>query len=296
MTFEDRFDRPPETLDRQPLLDTPDIHVVDVRCSAPSGPWSPTEAGTGFGVVFVRSGCFRREVNGVEDVLDPTNAYFERPGDEQRVAHPAGGGDRCTGIAVSAEIAATLWGGEPGLPDRPAATTPDLDLSARRLVASARTGDDAFADCERALMLVAALVGRRAAERIESGRPATARARHALVEDAREAIARDPRSGLVELARGVASSPHHLSRTFHALTGETVSGYRRRLRVRLALERIADGERDLAGLAVELGFADAAHLARTVRAEVGDSPSSLRRELARLAPGPAGAARSDAVS
>ncbi|WP_222866061.1 helix-turn-helix domain-containing protein [Micromonospora sp. AP08] len=39
------------------------------------------------------------------------------------------------------------------------------------------------------------------------------------------------------------------------------------------------GAESLAGLAAELGFADQAHLTRTVRAQLGDTPGRLRRLL-----------------
>jgi AraC-like DNA-binding protein len=97
-----------------------------------------------------------------------------------------------------------------------------------------------------------------------------------VVSQAKAALAADPRLGLVELSRVTGCSPHHLSRVFARLTGLTVSQYRNRLRVSLALERVAGGERDLAGLAGDLGFADHAHLTRTVRAATGRTPSALR--------------------
>ena len=53
-----------------------------------------------------------------------------------------------------------------------------------------------------------------------------------------------------------------------------------RLRARAALERLAGGERDLARLAADAGFADQAHLCRVVRAETGTTPSALREALA----------------
>ena len=52
-----------------------------------------------------------------------------------------------------------------------------------------------------------------------------------------------------------------------------------RLRVRAALDRCAEGERELARLAAELGFADQAHLTRAVRAETGTTPAALRAAL-----------------
>ena len=90
----------------------------------------------------------------------------------------------------------------------------------------------------------------------------------------------NPRIGVRELARAVAVSPHHLSRIFSARTGESISRYRNRIRVRLALERLADGETSLARLAADLGFADQAHLARVVHSHVGSAPSHLRLLLA----------------
>jgi hypothetical protein len=84
---------------------------------------------------------------------------------------------------------------------------------------------------------------------------------------------------------GTGCSPHHLSRVFSQLTGLTVSQYRNRLRVSLALERVAEGEPDLAGLAWDLGFADHAHLTRTVRAATGRTPSSLRAAFREVSSG-----------
>ena len=104
------------------------------------------------------------------------------------------------------------------------------------------------------------------------------------MSQAQAALAADPWLGLVALSRVTGCSPHHLSRVFTQLTGLTVSQYRNRLRVSLALERVAEGERDLAGLAGDLGFADHAHLTRTVRAATGRTPSSLRAAFREAVP------------
>ncbi|GIH62321.1 hypothetical protein Msi02_31380 [Microbispora siamensis] len=93
-------------------------------------------------------------------------------------------------------------------------------------------------------------------------------------------MADDPESvDLVRLARALGVSPSHLSRTFRRHVGMTVSRYRNRVRVSRALAGIEEGERDLAGLATALGFADQAHLTRTMRAELGRPPGHLRRLL-----------------
>jgi AraC-like DNA-binding protein len=70
-----------------------------------------------------------------------------------------------------------------------------------------------------------------------------------------------------------------LSRVFVQLIGCTVSQYRNRLRVSLALDQIGQGAPDLASLAHDLGFSDHAHLTRTVQAVTGQTPSACRALL-----------------
>ncbi len=98
---------------------------------------------------------------------------------------------------------------------------------------------------------------------------------------AREAIlADDPAAGsLTSLAARLAVSPFHLSRTFQAQTGITLTRYRNRVRVSRALARLDGGETDLARLAVDLGFADQAHLTRTVKSATGHPPGRVRHLL-----------------
>jgi AraC-like DNA-binding protein len=94
-----------------------------------------------------------------------------------------------------------------------------------------------------------------------------------------EALVEDPDRSLSELAEVLSVSPHHLSRVFHAEVGHTVSRHRMRLRARHALERLAGGERDLARLAADTGFADQSHLCRVLIRETNRTPAALRRAL-----------------
>jgi transcriptional regulator GlxA family with amidase domain len=98
-----------------------------------------------------------------------------------------------------------------------------------------------------------------------------------LVAAAREAMG--AASGLWGLAELLGVSPYRLSRAFSAELGVSVTRYRNRVRVGLAMDRLAGGERDLAGLAAELGFADQGHLCRTVRQHLGHTPTAVRRLL-----------------
>lgn len=113
-------------------------------------------------------------------------------------------------------------------------------------------------------LLVAALAPVEPARLAARAPKATRRAR--LCHDARAAMIADPAlCSIIDLARLVGCSPHHLSRVFRELTGLSFSEYRRNLRLVQALERILDGERSLAQVAADCGFADHAHLTRTLR-------------------------------
>jgi AraC-like DNA-binding protein len=262
------------------LLRRDGVTLADVACRHEPGRGSDGEYGGHHALVFVRRGCFVRTADGVDAVLDPTVAYCLNPGDEERYDHPHADGDDCTSVHLDAELVASLWGGEAALPQGPLRTSPAIDFEHRLLLAAARRGADPDELVERAIALAAATLERREPRRVAAGRPATARARRALADGAREALAAAPGRSLPELARDLAVSPHHLSRVFRALTGETIARHRMRLRTRSALERVAGGERDLARLAAELGFADQSHLNRVLRSETAHTPGALRAALA----------------
>jgi AraC-like DNA-binding protein len=267
-------------LAKRPLAEGGDFVLETVECRCGATGWSSPEAVGRYGIVFVRRGCFHRRLNGTDFFVDPTVVYFERPDDEQQIAHPAGGGDSCTALYLSDEMLSAIWGGEPGLPEEPLATGAETDLRQRLLLSALVRGDDADVS-ELVVELAAEVLERSEPKRVAAGRPATLAARRRAAADTREALVEEPRAGLLELARRVSVSPHHLSRVFKSETGQTISRYRNRLRVRLALERLAAGEPCLARLAADLGFADQAHLTRVVRGELGTTPSLLRDLLGR---------------
>jgi len=254
----------------RPLFEQDGIAVSDVACRHEPGRGQTDEHVSMPALVFVRRGCFTRTVNGVDTVLDPTLAYTMNLGDEQRFDHPHSLGDDCTYLTFSPELVEYLTG-EESLPREPIATSGEVDLAQRRLLAHR---DDPDASFEEALQVAAVALARKPA-------PRPSKARRELVASAREALAGDPGLSLPELACRVATSPHHLSRQFHAATGATISHHRLRLRVRAALERLAVGQQDLATLAADLGFADQPHLTRAVKAETGSTPGQLRRGFVR---------------
>jgi AraC-like DNA-binding protein len=228
------------------------FRVLDVHCPGGSR-WSDVEHADCYTLVLVRRGCFRRRTRAGTWLLDAGAGYFEHPGEDQLVSHPRAGGDSCTALVLDE----SLLGAPP--PEGMFFSTPRLDALHRRLFD------------EPSLEAAVALIDAATATRAPRG------PRRRLADAARELLVERPASTLEHTASALAVSAPHLSRTFHAETGETFSRYRNRVRVRLALERIRQGESSLSRLAADLGFSDHAHLTRTVKRETGLTPRAAAR-------------------
>jgi AraC-like DNA-binding protein len=261
------------------VLQREGVTMEDVACRHAPARGRTIEPTQGYGLVFVRRGCFVRRSAGSESLLDSTVAYCTRPGEEQSFDHPQTGGDDCTIICLDPTLTASVWGGDETLPSDALPTSPRIDLQHRLLLAAGRRGATPDELVERAISVVAQALEEADPRRVAAGRPATERARRALADGAREALAADPDRSLLQLARMLAVSPHHLSRVFRSVTGRTISRQRMRLRARAALERLAGGEHDLARLAADVGCADQSHLCRVIRVETGRVPSALRHAM-----------------
>jgi AraC-like DNA-binding protein len=266
-------------LSTRAILKREGVELLDVACRHERGRGRVDEQALGHAIVFVRRGCFVRSADGVETLLDPTVAYCMNPGEEQRYDHPHGHGDDCTAVFLAPGLLASLTGGEEMLPAGPVPTSPEIDLEHRLLLAAGRRDDDPHEVVERAAGLAARALEHADPRRIAARRPATARSWRALADGVREALAEDVDRSLSDLTHAFSVSPHHLSRVFRSVTGHTIARHRLRLRARAALERLSGGERNLARLAADVGFADQSHLCRVVRGETGTTPAVLRRTL-----------------
>ncbi|HSK51922.1 MAG TPA: AraC family transcriptional regulator, partial [Clostridia bacterium] len=106
-------------------------------------------------------------------------------------------------------------------------------------------------------------------------RPATESQHRELVEDAKAVLSRrfaEP-LGLHDIAAVVHASPFHLARVFRAGTGSSLHAYRNQLRLRASLESLTDPHRQVAGVALELGYASASHFIDSFRSAFAMSPS-----------------------
>lgn len=113
-------------------------------------------------------------------------------------------------------------------------------------------------------------------------RSGTAEEHADLVEQARQLLTRRfaERLDLREIAAAVHSSPYHLARVFRARTGYALHEYRNQLRLRASLQQLPRPERQLAGLAVEVGFTSHSHYSDAFRKSFSMSPSAYRRAAA----------------
>lgn len=108
--------------------------------------------------------------------------------------------------------------------------------------------------------------------------PAVQRAQRFMV--ARAAAADATPWTLHDVADAACCSLFHLARSFRKHTGLSLHGYRQRLRLATALQRLEEGERDIAALAHELGYSSQSHLGAAFVRELGVTPAQARRELA----------------
>ncbi|MFD0151260.1 helix-turn-helix transcriptional regulator [Streptomyces sp. NPDC055721] len=258
------------------------ITVQDILCCEDSSGFVGPGHADGYTVVLARSGGYLRRIAGEEFFVDASGGYLTRPGDEHRVAHPIGPGDRSTEIRLGAELFADRFDGPPL--SRRFTVTGTTDVHHRALLAAARRGAEDFELGERLHRLlddVSASAGHWRTD--TSGRPAAARAHARLVRDVCAVLAGGIPGlllSLEELARTVGVSPHHLSRVFRAVTGTTLTHHRNDLRLRGVLHALEEGESSLRTLAYAYGFADQAHLTRVCRSHTGCVPSALRGVLA----------------
>jgi AraC-like DNA-binding protein len=242
-------------------------------------------------VVFVRRGVFEKHVGGDGVVGDPNSVIFFNAGQPYQVTHPQAGGDRCTVLRVRPDVLAELL-----RPFRPAAAdgvapfpyahgpcSPRTFLAHRLLVRAIERSDslDPVETDETVLSLTARAIGEAhgaRGERPERVREQTRKARADWAEHTRAVLAIRFRERLMldDVARQVHCSPYHLSRIFRRHTGTSIHRYLTQLRLRAALDRLADGRPDLTALALDVGFSSHSHFSTAFAREFGTPPSAMR--------------------
>jgi AraC-like DNA-binding protein len=243
--------------------------------------------------VFPREGVWITHEGGEPFVADANTVTYYNKGQFYTRRQLSGRGDQCEWFAVAPEaIAETLSAHDPAALDRPGSpfqfthgpSDPDSYLRQRLVfehVSREPRPDQLFV--EEAVLSLLGDVTRLAYQRQGVRRPPRARQRRDvdLVESARDVIARRFKDNLSlsDIARDVESSVFHLARIFKARTGFSLHAYRNQLRLRAALERLAEPGTDLIDIALDLGFSSHSHFTETFRRSFGKTPSVVRESL-----------------
>jgi len=298
---------PLETLRIRPLHGGRCVSVYDVCCRPHDKQRGPEERPLSHQIVIPRRGAFEFQSRGQQLIADPNQVLFFNRDQAYQVAHPVGAGDDCTVFAFderilrdALEVVDPEWLEDA---DAGALSTGDAVVLARPFrfvhgVNDERTflaherlrrerqmpGQGPLAIEEAAVELLSAVL--RSAIRSHGRSPkrgrASTRATHAeTAHRARAFLASHftEQASLDDVARAAHASPYHLARLFRRESGLTIHQYRHGLRLRAALARIADGERNLSGLALELGFSSHSHLSDAFRLAFGMSPAECRKSL-----------------
>ncbi|MEV5576801.1 helix-turn-helix domain-containing protein [Spirillospora sp. NPDC052269] len=255
-------------------------HVVN-QDDEPSG-WEEPAVDETDGLCLFHRGGFLREAVGRQSFLDPATGYVNLAGTQERFASPAGNNYTFTAITFTPDAFDEHAGVLAGRRDWAFPVSAAVGLRHRELFGACQAGVDRLEIEERLHMLLEALLAQPPVGTGDVHGSAAMRSQHRrLASTVQEALnSGHLTTGLDELAGMVGSSPKHLSRVFRRVTGRTITAYRNDLRVRAVLEDLAQGSgAQLAELAAEYGFADHAHLTRTIRRHLGEAPSTLRQRL-----------------
>ena len=246
-------------------------------------------------VSFIHSGAFVIRAAGRSAVVDATSVLLHNPGDPYRSEHPFGCCDRGSAIAVSRGLLLDVMAfHDPTAAERPHALFRQTHahgfsrahLLQRTLIRGLQGGlarSEPLAVETAVLELlgeVAAGCSRRSGR--AAPRQASSRVRRDYVQDAKALIQRRFREplGLADVARALYVSTYHLCRLFKEETGLPIHRYLNRLRLREALERVAEGGDELTEIALSVGFSCHSHFTRAFRREFGVPPSEVRRPAA----------------
>lgn len=246
-------------------------------------------------VVFPRTSVWIAHEGSRAFVADPTVVTIYSRAQRYERAPILPEGDRCDWFAVDDATARDITVAfDPSAADRErgifpverALSTPDLYLRQRVLAVRASRGIADGLETEEGVVEIVAAVMRQAfgtAPRPLAKRRSAAEQRAELVERAKAELLRNlaVNQSAGDVARAIGTSVYHLCRIFRAGTGRTMHAYRTELRLRVALEHLADANSDatLSAVAHELGFSSHSHFSTLCRRCLGVGPASLRHSL-----------------
>jgi AraC-like DNA-binding protein len=229
-----------------------------------------------FSLSYVYRGSFGVAARRERHELVAGAVLVGHPGDEYTCSHEHhGGGDECLSFRMTPEAVDGL--GVEGARFRAVALPPLAELMVLGELARAAAEGRSDLGLDELGLCFAARFGALASDGAAAPPAAEARDRRRAVEAALwlDAHAHEP-IDLARVAGEAALSPFHFLRVFSRALGVTPHQYLVRARLRRAARLLAERERSITDVALDVGFADLSNFVRTFGRAAGVSPRRFR--------------------
>jgi len=261
----------------QTLLQNGSITVTDYRCSAGPADEPFIERHDSFSLAYVRKGSFGYRVRGASFELIAGSVLIGHPGDQYLCTHQHHVcGDECLSFHLMPELVEAFGKGADVWTMGSLPPLPELVVIGELAQAAADGRSDLGLD-ELGMLLAARVVD------VVSGRrrqtpAAQARERRRAVQAALWLDAHSHQSvDLESAAREAGLSSFHFLRLFTGAIGITPHQYLIRSRLRHAARLLADRDRTVTDVAMDVGFGDLSNFVRTFHRAAGVAPGNFRR-------------------
>ena len=253
------------------------LTVVDYRCTARPGDKPFAESHANYSLAYVRKGSFGLKARGASHDLVAGSFMVGYPGDEYMCTHDHHVcGDECLSFHFKPAFIDALGGSRE--PWHAGAVPPlaELMVLGEMAQAAAEKRCDLGLD-EVGLVFASRFLKILSKEKISTNKSSSADRRRAV----EAAIWMDEHSekniNLESAAAHAGLSPFHFLRVFSGVLGVTPHQYLVRSRLRRAARLLADEERSITGIALDVGFADLSNFVRSFRRAAGVSPRGFRK-------------------
>lgn len=252
------------------------ISVVDFRCVAGPGDPAFPELHQAFSLSYVRHGTFGYQVRGRQFEMVAGAVLIGFPGDEFICTHDHACGDECLSFRLTPEVAETVGTSEKVW--KRGALPPLAQIMVLGELAQAAATGASGVGVDEVGMLLAVRLAELVGGRSQQLRLTSPRDRRRAVETALwlDANAHEP-VDLESAARRAGLSPYHFLRSFANILGVTPHQYLLRSRLRRAARALAEDDRPVSDIALDVGFADLSNFVRTFHRAAGVSPRGFRQ-------------------
>lgn len=253
------------------------ISVAEYVCKTDANERPFVERHQSWSVSYVRRGSFGCQCRGKRFELVPGAVLLGRADDEYMCTHDHHhGGDECLAFFVEPALVDELGGRQSRW--QSGALPPMAEVIALgELASSAARRDHGPSVDEVGMALATKVIDLVAGQSRPSVRPRPADRRRAI-ESAQWIEAHAAHDiDLKALARQAGLSAYHYLRVFASVLGVTPHQYLLRCRLRRAAQLLADEERPVTDIALDVGFADLSNFVRSFRRASGVSPRAYRQ-------------------